>query len=82
MWDKEDYLSLEVHPGISAGDSSEVRRHEGRPGARVPLATIDKLVAELELGRVDVIKMDHQILLGTGWWRCAPKGCGRKDSRK
>lgn len=58
VWDKDDYLTLEVYPENSARDSFEVRWKEAHPGVKVPLTTIDKLVSELQLERVDFIKMD------------------------
>jgi hypothetical protein len=35
-----------------------IRREHSHEGEKVPLTTIDKLVAELKLDRVDFIKMD------------------------
>ena len=57
VWSKDDSLIL------SADDSSagrSVMRHprDTRGLIRVPLTTIDKIVAELQLERVDFIKMD------------------------
>ncbi len=58
VWDKEDLLTLYVPPGISTGDSFVFRREGDLPVDKMPVTTIDKLVAELRLERVDYIKMD------------------------
>jgi FkbM family methyltransferase len=57
VWDKDDFLEMNVDPNNSAGDSFVIQR-EGSHKIRLPLTTIDKLVAELGLPRVDYIKMD------------------------
>ena len=58
VWDKEDSLDLMVNPENQPANSFIIHR----PGAvavhSVPLTTIDHLVAELKLPRVDFIKMD------------------------
>ncbi|MGO9129019.1 MAG: FkbM family methyltransferase [Bryobacteraceae bacterium] len=57
VWDKDATLRLHASAKFaSAGDSVVMDR--GGLGPEVPLTTIDKLVAELKLPRVDVIKMD------------------------
>jgi FkbM family methyltransferase len=54
VWDKD--ASLEIHRGkTSAWDSFVV---DGVSGERLPVATIDSIVRELALGRVDAIKID------------------------
>jgi FkbM family methyltransferase len=58
VWDKDDILTLNVDPANSAADSFLIRREGALPIAQIPLTTIDKLVAELNLPRVDYIKMD------------------------
>jgi FkbM family methyltransferase len=56
VWDKDDFLVLD-NSASSLDDS--VVMHEGKgSGLKVSLTTIDKLVAELKLPRVDFIKMD------------------------
>jgi FkbM family methyltransferase len=55
-WDKEDTLQLHVDEA-NAGGSSFLWQ-TGGPSISVPLTTIDRMVAELNLGRVDLIKMD------------------------
>jgi FkbM family methyltransferase len=57
VWDKEDILKLSVDPASSAKDSF-VRPIENAQVIEAPLTTIDNLVAELHLPRVDFIKMD------------------------
>jgi FkbM family methyltransferase len=55
VWDKEGSLALVKARGNSAGDHlAETGR--GQPG--IPVTTIDRLVQDLALARVDVIKMD------------------------
>ena len=57
VWDKEDVLVLRRDPRNSAADTFVML-----PGAtdtvEAPLTTIDRVVAELKLPRVDYIKMD------------------------
>lgn len=59
VWDKEDVLTLHLHEQNSAADSFLIQ-DEHAPGKTVqaPLTTIDRLVADLKLERVDFIKMD------------------------
>jgi len=58
VWDKEDLLTLNVDPENAAADSFVIRTKKAVEGPKVPLTTIDKLVAELKLERVDFIKFD------------------------
>ncbi len=58
VWDKDDFLELLVDPENQAADSFIIRREGAKAVAKVPLTTIDNLVAELKLERVDFIKMD------------------------
>ena len=58
VWDKDDFLDLLVDPDNQAADSFVIHREGAKALARVPLTSIDKLVAELNLPRVDFIKMD------------------------
>lgn len=58
VWDKEDFLELMVDPENQAADSFVIKREGAKAMARVPLTTIDRLVAELGLSKVDYIKMD------------------------
>lgn len=57
VWDKEDVLLLKRDPHNTAADSF-VMLKDGTPGVKAPLTTIDKLLADLKLPRVDYIKMD------------------------
>jgi FkbM family methyltransferase len=57
VWDKDDVLEMNIDPKNSAGDSFVIQR-EGSHKISLPLTTIDKLVTELALPRVDYIKMD------------------------
>jgi FkbM family methyltransferase len=57
IWDRDDVLKLSVDPVDSAKDSF-VRPIENAQVIQVPLTTVDKLVEELHLPRVDFIKMD------------------------
>lgn len=58
VWDKEDSLTLRVDPKNSAADSFVLQRQGTVDVEKVPLTTIDHLVRELKLDRVDYIKMD------------------------
>ena len=58
VWDKEDTLELMVDPANQAADSFVIHRQGAKAVLRVPLTTIDRLVDELKLERVDYIKMD------------------------
>ena len=51
-------LELLVDPQNSAADSFIIRREGAKAVAKVPLTTIDKMVDELKLEKVDYIKMD------------------------
>jgi len=58
VWDKDEMLVMRVDPDNSAADSFIIRRTGAIETKQLPLTTIDKLVAELKLERVDYIKMD------------------------
>lgn len=58
VWDKDDFLTLNVDPHNSAADSFVIQREGSQGMIKMPLTTIDKLTAELKLDRVDFIKMD------------------------
>jgi FkbM family methyltransferase len=58
VWDKDDTLALHRDPKNSARDSLFNLEGDAIDTIQVPLTTIDKLVAELKLDRVDFIKMD------------------------
>ena len=57
IWDKDDVLKFAVDPGNSARDTF-VRSIDSPQFIQVSVTTVDKLVAELRLPRVDFIKMD------------------------
>jgi FkbM family methyltransferase len=58
VWDKDDVLPLNVQPSNTASYSVALRYPGASTGPRVELTTIDELVRELQLERVDYIKMD------------------------
>ena len=58
VWDKEDLLTLRVDPTNSAADTFVLHREGTVDVAQIPLTTIDHLVRDLKLERVDYIKMD------------------------
>jgi FkbM family methyltransferase len=59
VWDKDDVLSMNVDPTNSAADSFVLHPDpEQSTTIKLPLTTIDKLVGELKLDKVDFIKMD------------------------
>jgi FkbM family methyltransferase len=57
IWDKDDTLKFAIDPNDSAKDTF-VRKIDNPNYIQVPVTTVDKLVAELQLSRVDFIKMD------------------------
>ena len=58
VWDKDEIMPMQIDPSNSAADSFLIHRQGGTEVRGVPLTTIDKLVSELKLERVDFIKMD------------------------
>jgi len=58
VWDREDKLVIRRIGGQSGGSSVALKFAGSEAGPTVPLTTIDKLVEELRLDRVDYIKMD------------------------
>lgn len=58
VWDKDDVMPMQIDPQNSAADSFLIHREGGTEVKGIPLTTVDKLVAELKLARVDFIKMD------------------------
>jgi FkbM family methyltransferase len=57
VWNKEEMLELTTNPAL-ASTANSVAINRGARGTMVPLTTIDALVGELRLDRVDFIKMD------------------------
>ena len=58
VWDRDDYLTFARAIGNSAHDHVSADPGGAQNGPKVLLTTIDKLVEELKLERVDFIKMD------------------------
>ena len=58
VWDKDEIMPMQIDPSNSAADSFLIHREGGTEVRGIPLTTIDKLVDELKLERVDFIKMD------------------------
>lgn len=58
VWNQDDLLTLHVDPHNSAADSFVIQRAGSHEVVKLPLTTIDKLVAELQLDKVSFIKMD------------------------
>ncbi len=58
IWDKEETLTLRVDPNNSAADSVVLRTEGQTKSVEVPLTTIDKMVEELKLERIDYVKFD------------------------
>ncbi len=58
VWDREDKLERTVAQERSTSAGTVVLGHGTRLGAIVPLTTIDQIVQDLKLSRVDFIKMD------------------------
>lgn len=58
VWDRDDVLPLHVDAGSSARDSFVGRFGPALQEVKVPLVTIDEIMAELKLDRADFIKLD------------------------
>ena len=58
VWHKDDVLTLRRDATNTAADSFVMLKNNQAGSVQAPLTTIDKLVAELKLERVDYIKMD------------------------
>ncbi len=58
VWNKDDVMTLEQVDENSAADTVVMHQPGAHKGVEAPLTTIDKLVAEFGLDRVDFIKMD------------------------
>jgi len=58
VWDRDDVLTLEVDDTNFAANSVVMHTGSMHPSVQVPLTSIDHIVAELALPRVDFIKMD------------------------
>ena len=58
VWDKDDVLALYVFPHNSGADSFVVNGPAPHTEVKVPVTTIDRMVAELGLPRVDFVKLD------------------------
>ncbi len=61
VWDKEDVLVLRRDPSNSAADTFVMLKDSSKAKddeVRAPLTTIDRVMAELKIDRVDYIKMD------------------------
>lgn len=57
VWNKDDELSFKVEK-ISGGDAVIEGAEEGEDIIKIPVTTIDKIVEDLKLERVDFVKMD------------------------
>lgn len=58
VWDSETTLTVRVNPENTAAASFVMGAESWQPISGLPLTTIDNLVAELKLDRVDFIKLD------------------------
>jgi FkbM family methyltransferase len=58
VWDRDDTLTLQVDDTNFAANTVVLSPGTTHPSVQVPLTSIDKIVAELGLPRVDFIKMD------------------------
>ena len=58
VWDKDDFLTLRVDPSNSGADTFVFSNKRAVDIERIPLTTIDEIVADLKLPRVDYIKLD------------------------
>jgi hypothetical protein len=81
VWDKDDVLPLYTDPLNSGADSFLIRGPNDRV-INVPLTSIDKLIAQLRLPRVDYIKMDIKGATGQGTRGCQGRlGFGPPQAR-
>jgi FkbM family methyltransferase len=58
IWDAEKHLVFYTNGNGAAGDSFLTQAIDAKPIADVPVTTIDNIVRELNLPRVDIIKAD------------------------
>jgi FkbM family methyltransferase len=58
VWDRDSEMDLMVTDDRAAANSVVIARKQATSKVRVPLTTIDQIVAELKLPHVDFIKMD------------------------
>jgi FkbM family methyltransferase len=58
VWDRDDQLTLNVDDTNFAANSVVLHPGDSHPSILVPLTTIDRIVSQLNLPRVDFIKMD------------------------
>jgi len=58
VWDEEKRLVFFANGNGAAGDSFLTHAEDAKPIADIPVTTVDKIVTELGLPRVDVIKAD------------------------
>lgn len=58
VWDCDDTLTLNIDDSNFAANSVVMRPQAAHAAGKVPLTTIDRIVVELRLPRVDFIKMD------------------------
>lgn len=58
VWNQDAVLPLHVNPKNSAANSFVIKGDEDQPIQNIPLTTIDKLVSDLHLEKIDFIKMD------------------------
>lgn len=64
VWNQEDQLILHTYDSNTAADSFVIQGEGSKGEVEVPLTTIDNLVQELELEKVDLIKMDIKGAVG------------------
>jgi FkbM family methyltransferase len=60
VWDKDDVQELHLNDDTSAMDTFLLKRDHSSRVVKAPLTTIDRLVQDLKLERVDFIKMDTE----------------------
>ena len=58
IWDEEKHLVFYANGNGAAGDSFVTQAANAKPIADIPVTTVDKIVKELNLPRVDIIKAD------------------------
>jgi len=58
LWDEAGMLTLAIDPHNAGGNSFITKNKDSYDAYQVPVLTIDQLVKELKLERVDFVKMD------------------------
>lgn len=58
VWNKDDVLTMHIDPANSAANSFVRQSSPNATHVKLPLTTVDKIVSELSLEKIDFMKMD------------------------